>query len=52
MRQKLKKTKKNWGNLMWTFRYTHVEENNGMGIIESLLSTNAIAEVGDEVQIA
>ena len=37
---------------MWTFRYTHVEENNCMGIMESLLSTNATGEVGVEVQIA
>ena len=50
MRQKLKKTKKNWGNLMWTFRYTHVEENNDIGIMECLVSTNIAPEAGVEVQ--
>ena len=47
-----RKQKKNMGNLMWIFRYTHVEGNSCMGIMESLLSTNAAVGVGVEVQIA
>ena len=35
---------------MWTFKYTHVEENSCMGIMESLVSTNAVVEAGFEVQ--
>ena len=44
MRQKLKKTKRIGGNLMWTFTYTYVEENRGTCIMEGLLSTNAEPE--------
>ena len=36
-------------NPMWTFKYTYVEENSCMGIMETLLSTNAIVEVCVEV---
>ena len=32
--------------------YTYVEENNHIGIMERLLSTNAVVEVGAKVQIA
>ena len=37
---------------MWTFRYTYVEENICMGIMERLLFINATVEVGVEVHIA
>ena len=30
-------------------KYTHVEENSCMGIMESLVSTNAATDVGAEV---
>ena len=49
---KTKENKKNWGNLMQTFKYTCVEANNCMGILETLLPTNATVDVGVEVQIA
>ena len=47
---KTEENKKNWGNLMWTFRYTHVEENSCMGVMESLVSMNAVAEAGGAIQ--
>ena len=35
---------------MWTFKYTHVEENSCMGNVESLVSTNSVVEVGVELK--